>query len=421
MSSTSVITHPARTTYHVLRADYIAICENAPDKNCAALLLDLFTYWTDKIIDLDKEWFWRSEKQICTDLFGLFGIVKLRENRKWLEKVGYIQTQTETHEKGIRYLYKLIINKVQTAINSWQANPKSGGGCNESDDINNKSFKDSKHLLTEDTLQGDGKKLPPPAEDVLASDFATQDNIVQVEVETTNLIKTTIPINIEVDPVPDLMASQEILLLVLTRAWMKESTIEKRAGDISWLPDLVKIGLVEQKTAIGEMYRLTDKGYHVKNPPTEPGRKEENDKLVSALSQAYGTVPTGKDYGNYIRVARELLDAGIVKEQDLIKPDTLRTKFKSYMKYIHEIAAEQGGWTPTINSLTTNGRMSEYLAGKPSKSDKPEALDPYSDEGFRAYIPEGQAPAEHGLAPDSPLLAELIAKYGTNKGDKNDD
>lgn len=247
--------------------------------------------------------------------------------------------------------------------NASQSIPTTG----QSGSHNTKEIKDSKTSLSEKPLQGDGKKQPPPVGDIIAIAKQIKKSVLPETAMNTTAIKPAIdnpPVQqIEEIVMLNLNTAQEILLMVLTRAWMKESTIKIKADDISWLLDLVDIGLVEQKTvASGKMYKLTDKGYRVKNPPTEPGRKEENDRLVKALSAAYGTSPAGKDYGNYIRVARDLLEAKIIVKDDLWHAGIIEDKFKSYMKYIREIADEQGGWTVTINSLTTNNRMSEYRA-----------------------------------------------------------
>lgn len=82
-----------------------------------------------------------------------------------------------------------------------------------------------------------------------------------------------------------------------------------------------------------------------------------NDALVEALRQAFfkgRKLPVPElgrtDYGNYQKRARELVDGGI-------PTDT----FQAYVEYWHK-AAVNGGWTLTLNSLTSGGRMADYKA-----------------------------------------------------------
>lgn len=146
------------------------------------------------------------------------------------------------------------------------------------------------------------------------------------------------------------------LLQTLTRRWTKVSTYESRDVDMQGMGACISNGWIEQKRSYDYIFqiRLSIAGKAIKSPAkpkVDPGIQAANRALADKLALAMDVKPVGKDYGNYIKVARDLNDAGI-------KPE----KFSDYLRYVHGLSARQGGWDVTVNSLTSNGRMSEYIA-----------------------------------------------------------
>jgi hypothetical protein len=92
-----------------------------------------------------------------------------------------------------------------------------------------------------------------------------------------------------------------------------------------------------------------------------------NDALVDALGKALGIIAVGKDYGNYLKVAQDIVAAGIVPDE-----------FALFVGSVKREAA--GKWKVTPNSLTINGRMSEYVkTRKPAISNTPDEPDDSED------------------------------------------
>jgi hypothetical protein len=132
MSYTSIVTHPPETRYMKITDDFYAICMDAPDASCAAALLNLFMYWTDYCLNAIREnvekgkpkpeniedalWFYRHEDSIQSDLFNIWGVTKLRENRKWLQSVGFIDESVQLHESGRQNMYRVNVPFLQFAV-----------------------------------------------------------------------------------------------------------------------------------------------------------------------------------------------------------------------------------------------------------------------------------------------------------------
>jgi hypothetical protein len=124
--------------------------------------------------------------------------------------------------------------------------------------------------------------------------------------------------------------------------------------------------------------------------PTPPRARSAaqlaNDALVEALRQAYFTarkLPVQElgrtDYGNYQKRAKELIDGGIAADQ-----------FQAYIEYWHK-AAVNGGWTLTLNSLTSGGRMADYkaFAARGQTSSAPRAYDRKQDPAYAPLLQGG--------------------------------
>lgn len=72
-----------------------------------------------------------------------------------------------------------------------------------------------------------------------------------------------------------------------------------------------------------------------------------------ALGSALDVTVTDGDLPNFKRVAKALLGSSIPLAH-----------FSEYVQTIQKLAASETGWTVTVNSLVTNGRMSNYISGK---------------------------------------------------------
>jgi hypothetical protein len=87
--------------FRALRPDYLAQCDG---NACAALLLDLFAYWTQVRSDNDRQaqsggkegndlWFYRSLTDLHDDLYGAFGRAAIRTALKVLHDKGLVESR----------------------------------------------------------------------------------------------------------------------------------------------------------------------------------------------------------------------------------------------------------------------------------------------------------------------------------------
>lgn len=95
----------------------------------------------------------------------------------------------------------------------------------------------------------------------------------------------------------------------------------------------------------------------MQDAPAKPPKKRSpvqlaDDALVDALGIALGIPAVGKDYGNYLKVAQSLVEAGIARDE--------------FARFVAVVKTEANGkWKVTPNALTANGRMSEYMQQRP--------------------------------------------------------
>lgn len=68
------------------------------------------------------------------------------------------------------------------------------------------------------------------------------------------------------------------------------------------------------------------------------------------LATAMGTTLVKGDWSNYGKVTKTLIESGISIEC-----------FGEYVVFVRKLSAKSGNWPVTVNSLTANGRMSEYI------------------------------------------------------------
>lgn len=171
MSYTSVVTHPPETRYCKVTDDFYSICFDAPDASCAAALLNLFVYWTDYRMNTVREeiekgkprpekiedalWFFRHEESIQADLFNIWGVTKLRQNRKWLVAVGLVEETIQEHESGRQNVYRVNVPFLQFAIQeAWEGAVNSTDGYvifNGWDALNSPTKKNSSKKKKETT------------------------------------------------------------------------------------------------------------------------------------------------------------------------------------------------------------------------------------------------------------------------------
>ena len=101
--------------------------------------------------------------------------------------------------------------------------------------------------------------------------------------------------------------------------------------------------------------------------PARPGnisdKQYDNLRPVYALGAAMGKIVADSDIGLYKREAKKLMDSGIAP-----------AAFPDYVQAIRVVAQRQGGWDVTVTSLTTNGRITDYLSGKTEANIKPKSV-----------------------------------------------
>ena len=76
-------------------------------------------------------------------------------------------------------------------------------------------------------------------------------------------------------------------------------------------------------------------------------------KPAEWLADAMGIKLVKKDWSLYTKIAKELIDAGIPEAE-----------FGQYVGRIRKISKQQKNWNVTVNSLVSNGRMSEYVTAR---------------------------------------------------------
>ena len=148
---TSIIVHPPKISLVIIRADYLGICENSPDKNCSAAILNLFEFWMNVKLDnrpqakqqnesLEKGdeqptqdtelWVWKKMSDIQDELFNIWKEDKIRSCRKWLEEQEFLlKRRNPKHGWDKTLQYKLNVGQVQMSVNRWfrESNPENSG------------------------------------------------------------------------------------------------------------------------------------------------------------------------------------------------------------------------------------------------------------------------------------------------------
>lgn len=146
--------------------------------------------------------------------------------------------------------------------------------------------------------------------------------------------------------------------------WLEENEL---LGSLDELRGKTLVALSKSRHAQWLCDAVNDPKKRIAKPLSKA--QQRNADLVQQLCDALGIKELADaDYGNFVRVAKAIDSAG--------------HKIAPYVSYVRQLAREQGGWTVTVNSLITNGRLSSY--------------DP------DAVLPAGNKP---------PTVAESRAKY----------
>jgi hypothetical protein len=140
MTRESCITYPPKSISVVVRQSLVAICEGAPDANCAAAILNQFIYWTDYKIEHAKQvkyhndaaiadgelptqddslWIYKKSEEMQEELLHLFGRNKIVDNTVWLVSTGYLHSRRNPIYRWDKTLqYHLDIDAVQSRIHA---------------------------------------------------------------------------------------------------------------------------------------------------------------------------------------------------------------------------------------------------------------------------------------------------------------
>lgn len=141
MTKTSIISHPPNVSMVIVRYDYVGICENAPDKNCAAAILNQFEFWMNIKLNHRSQskkqneslkkgdepetqdtglWVWKTMSDIQDELFGIWKEDKIRSCRMWLEENKFLLKRRNPKHGWDRTLqYMINVGQVQMSINRW--------------------------------------------------------------------------------------------------------------------------------------------------------------------------------------------------------------------------------------------------------------------------------------------------------------
>ncbi len=97
--------------------EYLEITGN----HCAAKILSIFEFWTNKLKQMGKvrEWIYKSIARLQEELMGEHGINTIRNAVSILAEKGFIEKRHNPHIKYDRtYQYRLNVEKVQEALHS---------------------------------------------------------------------------------------------------------------------------------------------------------------------------------------------------------------------------------------------------------------------------------------------------------------
>ncbi len=137
--------------------DMVGICEDAPDPKCAGAILCVFEYWTRvKLAHRSQAeienaiavkhgeepsqdtslWVYKTAEDLMAETLGLFGKMKMRENREWLVERRFLYTRNNPKYGWDRTLqFHLNIQETSHALAAWQKCrmhvPESASPCDE--------------------------------------------------------------------------------------------------------------------------------------------------------------------------------------------------------------------------------------------------------------------------------------------------
>lgn len=351
MSYTSVISHPPKIPYRKISADYVAICRDAPDSACAATILDLCEFWTsykNQIAEDEQNesevdaWFMRSESKMKDDLFNVWGINKLRDNRKWLISVDYLEMkQIERALGGKQNLYRLNIDLVQSKLDSL---PPVNNNAWHTLKITSAYFKnnDKRKRGKEQVKIGASAKSNPIHDDTLNPDEIK--NVFDYEHEILSSLSD------EWLPLSALAISLELSPDGLTEI------IASHSAQIA-LDGLIRSQQIDYTLMVGDErhYRLAQTKDDMKVTPRK--KMNHRETYIHAIEQVTGTKAAKTDEALYYKVANALVESKIPLDD-----------FERHYKFVVSEAKDTGEWKVTVPSLISNGRLSRSIAKRDKQS-----------------------------------------------------
>lgn len=183
MTKSSCIQHPPSMIIVMIRQDYLALCQDAPDPHCAAALLNNMEYWTNiklansrqveienaiaanegaPLLPDDGTWVYKTHEETQCDLLELFGRNKIVNNMAWLVSVGYLETRANPRYKWDKTKqYSLNLQTLQDAILNLPSFKTKRSNSAKLNDGKGKSKRTIPESTTETTTEENKKSLPP--------------------------------------------------------------------------------------------------------------------------------------------------------------------------------------------------------------------------------------------------------------------
>jgi|GEM_PF-6488657 len=116
------IYHPKNCKLAIIREEYEAICKEAPNSCCAAVLLNVVEYWTGRPKAKEDGWVYRSYGEMCKDIMRLFSPDTIGVNMNWLVDYGYVYRRNNPkHKFDKKYQYLLNVELINNAISNWES------------------------------------------------------------------------------------------------------------------------------------------------------------------------------------------------------------------------------------------------------------------------------------------------------------